>query len=388
MIGKSKFKIISYILSVCIIITLISFENISVRANNIASKPNFKIADLTATPSEVKVGEDILVSGKIVPEDFETIIKPKEIVLVLDTSGSMSNSIKLKNNYKSTKIEELKKAAKSFVETMNGVPNLKIGIVAYSTEATINPYSYNKGKKEVKSIDSKNSYEVQNYKSYSSNILDNGNDMLNKIIDNIKPMGGTNIGEGIRKAIYMLDNGSENTDKTIVLMSDGKPTYYSVYNNKDFYKEINNIYPSIAGTGSDTNDKTREYSNIIANMVKEKGYNAYSIGYGITDGKNDFMKIHASMRGLLNEKESTKENGFFETSDGSITEIFNQIAQNIKNSYELKYISLNLTFNKFFTLNIGGNKVNIGNINYNKISEDITNGKVVYHAEPVNFSLQ
>lgn len=428
--NKKKVRVISLLLSFIIIISFINLKNTSVKADQVATatEPKFTITNLKATPNPAKVGEDILVSGQINPQDFETTVQPKEIVLVLDTSGSMNETVILdkectevrvkyctthklpegsdnnkkghsfisdycvkhdkvgKHNDISTKIDELKKAAESFVETMKDVSNLKIGIVAYSTEATINPYNYNIGKREVRSLDSNTSFEVQNYKSYNLKLLDRSDNTLNQIINNIKPLGGTNTGEGIRKAIYMLDNGEKNANKTIVLMSDGKPTYYSTYSNKTFYKEINNNYPSVSGTGTSTNKETREYSNSIAKMVKEKGYNSYSVGYGITDGKDDFMKIHASMRGLSLSSESTKENGFFFKSEGSITEIFNQIAENIKNSYELKEVSLDIALNQSFNLDIGGNEVKVGNIIYEKVSEYKNTGKVRYHAEPVNFS--
>lgn len=421
---KKKFKEISLLIVILLVTTFIYVK--TSEASDVATQPNFTIQNLKATPDPAKVGEDILVTGQIVPQDFETTVQPKEIVLVLDTSGSMNEEITLdeeckeerikycsshnspessdyhNRNHKwindycqvhkksgkhyatSTKMNELKKAAKSFVETMKDVPNLKIGIVAYSTEATINPYEYNYGKRTIKSLDSSTSFEVQNYKSYNISLLEKNDVILEKIINNIKPLGGTNTGEGLRKAIYMLDNGDKNASKTIVLMSDGKPTYYSTYSNKSFYKEIDNEYTSVAGTGSSTNKETREYSNFIAKIINTRGYNSYSIGYGITDGKDDFMKIHASMRGLASEKEVNQENGFFEKSEGSITEIFNQIAENIKEGYDLKEVSLEIEFNQGFKLNIEGNEVNIGNIIYKKVSEK--GGRIIYRAEAVNFN--
>ena len=423
---KKKFKGISLILVILLVTTFISVKT---SASDVPTQPNFTIQNLKATPDTAKVNEDIVVTGRIVPEDFETTIQPKEIVLVLDTSGSMDNPITLEepctevrvnkyctthnssiinhsgSNHKwvddycvthkksgehnkvinSTKIEELKKAAKSFIETMKSVPNLKIGIVAYSTEATINPYDYNIGKKTVQSLDSNTAYEVQNYKSYNSNLLDKNDKVLGQIIDNIKPLGGTNTGEGLRKAIYVLNNGDKSASKTIVLMSDGEPTYYSTYSNKSFYKEIDNNYPKVAGTGSSTNSKTEEYSNLIASIVKDNGYNAYSIGYGLSsNGTKYFRQIHSSMKGLNSSTEANEDNGFFAKSDGSITEIFNQVAENIKDSYPINNVALNITFKDGFILNVGGNTVNIGSVTYKKVSE--TNGKVRYQAEPVNFS--
>lgn len=427
MINKKKFKIISIMIVLFVITTLISLNNINVKASNIASKPNFTITNLSATPNPAKVGEDILVSGKIVPEDFETTAQPKEIVLVLDTSGSMSDSVTLdelcseakekyctthgkwgnhsgnnhsweyycethnilgEHNKTSTKIQELKKAAKSFIATMKNVPNLKIGIVAYSTEANINPIE-RIGTKYINVNMNGRSYNSSenNYRLLGSNFIpvseETGLNNLNKIIDEISALGGTNTGEGLRKALYILNKGDQKANKTIVLMSDGLPTFASSNKSIDSLE-----YGSISGQGSGENDTASlNYAKEIGAIVKQKGYSAYSIGYGLNNnGVNNFKQIHASMKGLSSPNDANEQSGFFSKSDGSITEIFNQIAENIKNSYELKEVSLNIDLNQSFNLNIGGNEVKVGNIIYNKTSEDKITGKVRYHAEPVSFS--
>ena len=91
--SKKKIRVISLLLSFIIIISFFTFKNTSVKANQVttATEPKFTITNLKATPNPAKVGEDILVSGQINPQNFETTVQPKEIVLVLDTSGSMSD---------------------------------------------------------------------------------------------------------------------------------------------------------------------------------------------------------------------------------------------------------------------------------------------------------
>lgn len=394
MVNKRKFKIISIITSLFIMATLISLNTVKTKANNVASKPNFTITNLSATPNPEKVGEDILVSGNIVPEDFETTALPKEIVLVLDVSGSMKDEVKLEgkctevrrkyctthetsdpnhwgvfhrwideyctvhneqgeHNISSTKREELKKAAISFVETMKDVSNLKIGIVKYESNATI-------------VSDLKNINDVS----------------LITSINNLSANGGTNIKEGLRKATYLLNKGDVNANKTIVLMTDGNPTYYTTYENLD------DTNPKMGESGNSTDTKTIEYTtNFAKNQIATRKYNAYSIGYGLDSSGSKYLKqIHSAMKGLTSFEDVNDTNGFFTKSDGSITEIFNQIAENIKSSYELKEVSLEIGLNEGFTLNIGGNEVKIRNIIYNKVSEDKNTSKIKYHAEPINFS--
>ncbi|WP_250455099.1 vWA domain-containing protein [Clostridium tertium] len=376
MVSKRQFKIISIITSLFVISTLISLKSLNAKANDVASKPNFKITELNATPNPAKVGEDILVSGKIVPEDFETAVQPKEIVLVLDTSGSMSEEIasnkkcteqkifnycikhnKFGDHYEtSTRIAELKKAAKSFIDTMKDVPNLKIGIIKYASDATI----------------------VSDLKS--------ANDLsLTTAINGLNANGGTNIREGLRKATYLLNKGNSNANKTVVLMTDGNPTYYSKYD------QLDDTDPTPYGTGNSTTSETMTYTkNLAKDQIGSRQYNAYSIGYGLdTSGSTYLKQIHAAMKNLSTNTDLSEKDGFFSKSDGSITEIFNQIAENIKNSYELKEVSLDIDFNQSFKLNIGGSVIKVGNILYERTSNDEytrKTGKVIYHAEPVNFS--
>lgn len=107
MVKNKQKKLISIIISFLVVMSLISLKNFSVKANEELTKPTFKISNLTANPNRARVGEDILVSGELVPQDFEKKIKPKVIVLVLDTSKSMKDKISV-NGVETSKIEEVK----------------------------------------------------------------------------------------------------------------------------------------------------------------------------------------------------------------------------------------------------------------------------------------
>lgn len=507
--GK-KVKKISLILSLIMIISLIGF-NKSVVAD-IPSKPSFDL-DMTATPNPAMIGEDITVNGKIKPQPFETEIPAKEIVLVLDTSGSMEEEINElcelprgrycishsshesnhegrrhdwkddycsvhektgAHTYKKKKIDALKEAAKDFIETMKNVENLKIAILQYSSLATINPNNTN-GNETYYAIDrNPSSLTVTKYNSAGENFINASSSNLLTMIDNLKADGGTNIGEGLRKAIYILDKEESNASKSIVLMTDGAPTFYSAkkinktyeqwkndwkttgrnkdswtsgiseekvkaafdnwcsymdlktnftydnwkaqwngwvlltseekakiksafddykeYNNSNVYEEYydinNNPIKYVGGNGSSINDKSLNYAKYIGNLIKEKGYNSYSIGYGMnTEGNNALKSIHSSMTGnqLSDDKTKNEEKGYYQTSD-NIGGIFNNIATEILNSYPVNNLALNITFQDGFTLNIGGNKVDIGNITYTKVEGASSTNKVKYEAKEVPFS--
>ena len=278
-INKKNLKSFVIISLVCILL-LSTILNINA---GIGSKPDFDI-ELSATPTQALVGEDIIVNGVIKPKPFEAEVPAKEIVLVLDVSGSMGDKINVKceneriqkyctshdknevddknngwHNWKydycvqhsktgehtykstSTKISELKSACNKFIDTMKDVENLKIGIVTYSTSA------------EIKKIGSGSSQRAL--------IPANQVSDLKGIINGLNASGGTNTGEGLRRAVYLLDSSKEsnqNANKTVVLMSDGIPTYYT-QKNSNYYTDTTIESPSGISTGG------------IGNIIKNKG---------------------------------------------------------------------------------------------------------------------
>lgn len=377
--NRKGIKIISLLLSFIIILLLITFRNIEVNAD-ISNKPTFDVKIDSVSPNPALVGEDITVSGTITPQPFETTVPTKEVVLVLDVSGSMAGN----------KIKDLKEAAKNFINKMSGVPNLKIGIVTYSNYGNI------------KRVNNTALIKADDTKS------------LQKIIDDLTANGGTNTGDGLRRAAYLLNN-TTNSNKTIVLMSDGEPTYrvsnfewkwFLIKNELNFYKNISMeeyVNAGVFGTGnSDSDLKNTNYAMDIGKIINEKGYNVFSIGYGLSDtigageklSSLDKIKlIHASMLGrsikdndIIDDTVINEENGFYETSEGAIDSVFNRIADKIIDSYPINNVKLGINFNDGFSLNIGNNIINIGTITYNKKYQ---NGNIIgYKADPIQFSFK
>ena len=109
------------------------------------------------------------------------IISERDIVLVLDMSGSMHG----------TPLDETKKAAKQFVETVL-VDNVRIGVVTYDDTATV----------------------LSDFSMRKQTLISQ--------IDSIRSGGSTNIDAALQEAESMLDK-SKAKKKIIVLMSDGVP---------------------------------------------------------------------------------------------------------------------------------------------------------------------
>ncbi|MGN9160485.1 VWA domain-containing protein [Clostridium sulfidigenes] len=376
-IGYKAILCIGLILCMTATLVMTSASNASAE---VATKPAFEVKINSVSPEFPKVGEDITVSGEIIPKDFEAEVPAKEIVLVLDVSGSMADNVYV-NGKSSTKIAELKKAAKSFVDKMKNVPNLKIGIVAYSSNASI--------------------------KKVDKEILIDANKVneLKTVIDNLKADGGTNTGEGLRKAAYLLSTSKDkDANKTVVLMSDGIPTFYtsekyyyldyyeSYYDNqKDYYLDIENEeggYVNRSGDGTSDTPKLKDlgYAKGIGNLIKGKKYNVFTVGYGMNDdGIYRMKEIHKSMGGRLpNGTDYDESKSFFESSNGAIDKIFSEIADKIIDSYPINNVEMHMNLKSDFSLKVGGNKVDIDNVLY-KTDGEIREGKVTYTADPVTF---
>ena len=210
------------------------------------------------------VNNDITISGEITGRDFQLDYPEKELVLVLDVSESMNESVKGSGDnckldskglckthkdandpskgaanhpakYENTKINKLKDAAKEFINTLNNgkdgiqsVKNLKIAIVSYNSNGSsvlTNGF-----------IDSSNATDLNT----AINKLEVSKDK------NVK--NGTNTGKGLRKALYLLNKDNTKANKSIVLMSDGLPTYCTVVDtnliDKDG-KKVPNYYKDI-----------------------------------------------------------------------------------------------------------------------------------------------
>ena len=127
-----------------------------------------------------------------------------DVVLVLDGSGSMAygpNGEKDKVNANNpSRLTSAKKAAKTFISTLiTDDDSVKIGLVEYGES-------------------------IKNTQALTEN-----EKILNNFIDNkYSARGGTNLQAGIEKAHELLDNGSrEDSKKLVVILTDGIPTFFN-----------------------------------------------------------------------------------------------------------------------------------------------------------------
>lgn len=156
-----------------------------------ATKTAERIGDETSRSAKVK----ITVSGN--PYTLTTQ-KDREIVLVLDASGSMNDKI----GKDETKISALKDAAKNFIDgllTEENAGKIKIGVVWYSDKANTN-------------------------NSGVCALSDNGATLKN-CVSSKKASGGTNVQLGISIAKGLFTDADN--EKSLIVLSDGEPTLYN-----------------------------------------------------------------------------------------------------------------------------------------------------------------
>ncbi|NFF88885.1 VWA domain-containing protein [Clostridium botulinum] len=469
---KDFIRTISVFLSTIFVATLINESLVNAQLKNSSNNkyPSFDIKITSVTPEEAYVGENITVEGEIIPKSFN-IDKKNNIVLVIDISESMDAEItkqcdndrkdkwdkciyhNVSSKHKSTKIGEAKRAADNFIDKVSELnnPNIEVSIVAYAGKAVINPcnnYEDYKGrgflipayKAEAKVLhqiikELRADMSIEMPKSEQGPFYGTLFDIFGTFTNTVG--GGTNIGEGLRKAEHILryekdDYNNELTKFTIVFMSDGIPNnYVSDYNidRDDFLFDVNSTVTSIIGKNDKTGnwltdfikitnwpaaliilereksmiEASTKYAKNIGRSIESKKRKIYTIAYGQELNKTFFEKlldlignfrdyllsflgnisnkkpmdilkeIHESMGGEL-------EN-FRESDDDDLEVVFNEVCDEIIRDIKVDDIKLNLRLNTKLNLANGKNSVDINNIRYKADLYDSTK----FIAEPVKF---
>ena len=139
-----------------------------------------------------------------------TTTSPLDIVLVLDRSGSMNDDGKLNS---------MKNAVNSFIDSVANSANAekhRIGIVTFASSAS--------------------SYVELTY------MTQQGAADLEIKVDNIWADGATQVDEGLEEAQNMLNQVKRDSEKVVIVFTDGEPTSGSSFQNKVAAAAINNAY--------------------------------------------------------------------------------------------------------------------------------------------------
>lgn len=239
-----KKRVISLLLCLLMALSLIPTTAFAVDADPSAE------AGSTGTAGEVTVNKTAApVEGMVNTWDITLTVTAKDptpappnaqdVVLVIDNSNSMYDS----NWFSHSRMYYAKAAAKKFIDSLlpTGSGN-RVAIVYFGNDAHSNNAFYGadnkKGAKDYVDSISKHSDEYQ---------------------------GGTNIQAAINSAAGLLA-GSTNSNKSIVLLSDGEPTY--AYSNNN-----------LVGNGQWATDEVKTLTTDAASAAKTAGITIYSVAF-------------------------------------------------------------------------------------------------------------
>lgn len=241
-----------------------------------------------------------------------SVTTPQKAILVLDVSGSMNKSIT--QNSKNSKLATMKTAVNKFLTKFlpTGTEN-EVMIITYSEYANV-----------------------------KCGFTSNKNTAYNSIV-NIQASGGTNIDDGLTKANrYITEANAKNT--SVILMTDGLPCYYMVTTDEGY------TYRAEQGDGSYYAAIPANHAKEAAQLIKNKGSKAYSIGFGlnsipetgkIRDENNNRIDGNSRQEAKnLMKNIATSEKEYFDSYDeNKLNEAFESIAESITKTDESAPIS-------------------------------------------------
>ena len=200
-------------------------------------------SDFQTTLSAISSTSDTTISGK-----------PLDIVLVLDTSGSMNDPMGTGDNTK--RIDALKNAANGFIDAI-ATQNQSIADASKQHQVAIVKFSGEKTDEVGNDTYRKDSY-TYNYSQIMQNLTPckrEGADSLKNAVNSISPAGSTRADYGLEQAVKAFSSGRADAKKVVVFFTDGSPT-----SSRDFENEVANSAVK------------------IAKSIKAKGADIYTIG--------------------------------------------------------------------------------------------------------------
>ena len=237
--GFKKY-LLTLLISVSIFLVGVNYVNAEGTAGEI-------LLTKTATKEDKEKGRSADVTLTVNANGFTTVDKT-DVVLVLDRSTSMNG----------TSMENTKKAAKDLVNlliTDKTKDNTRAAIVTYGSELLT---------------------------SYTSDSLTNNATALKNTINSIPnsmKKQGTNVHAGLIKAEELLKNSGDDTQKIVILLSDGEPTYYLGSNNKLCGSGGSDWPDDSRGCTVNGNNRPSTVANAEATTIKNSGTKIYTVGF-------------------------------------------------------------------------------------------------------------
>lgn len=230
----------------------------------------------------------------------QTVSQPVDIALVLDVSGSMSETMG-----ETTKLAALKKAAKEF---LTNTANKNAAIADNGNKIRVSLVKFASTKRDTTGNDRYDSWDgKRNYTQIVNNLTDNMN-TLSASVDALQAGGATRADYGLEKANAVLDGARANAKKVVVFFTDGEPNSHSGFDGgvantavknaktlKDSGTTIYSVGVFSKADPSDTSGKFNAYMNAVSsNYPNATTYR--NLGTRV-DGGNYYM-IASNSEGL------------------------------------------------------------------------------------------
>jgi prepilin-type N-terminal cleavage/methylation domain-containing protein len=242
------------------------------------------------------------------------------IAMVMDKSGSMADNMAGQPNRVPSRISILKNEATSLIHSFAQEDNIDISLVPFSTSAN-NPSSF--------------------YPSQT------GESSLASIVNGFTALGGTNTGDGLRRAYWGLvtHNATVPTGirvrNYVIVLVDGVTTFGSVVSNsnRNYFTADGNVREGyldrtdprdttgqIVGNGSDLDSKGTAYVNTIGALLKTNSFaKTYVIGFSSLSSELDSVNDIADACG------APAERVFRADSQTALADVFETIREDIVN---------------------------------------------------------
>ena len=261
-----KKRLLAAVMSLCMIVSLLPVSALAAGNNQTGAVPGAaeQVPKVSATDEtgHVNISKAVSEDGKTltleayVTDEAETVVTsaPMDIVLVLDTSGSMKNPI---SGFKGpSKMSALQTAVKSFIQQVaEAMPETateenvqRISIVTFASNASM-----------------RCSLTAVNEAGVAS---------LNRIVGGLTGSGATRADLGLDKAKDILSDTGRNAGKVVILFTDGEPTSGNSFENEVAADAIN-----------------------TAHAMKQDGVTIFTVGV-FNNKPNDDNKVGQYMRAV------------------------------------------------------------------------------------------
>jgi Mg-chelatase subunit ChlD len=297
------------------------------------------------------ITEDIKVSYKVTPKPInfysvapEDYDKEKYIVVVIDTSGSMKWELNRNQDAATESASRLgvlkttlnSSSGNGFINKLEGMGNVNVGMVYYSDSAKLGNDVSDLSNTKIRNSKG----EIQDFAKMS----DQGQvSALKNQISTLDAEGGTNIGDGLRRAYWLLDKVNKDVKKYVVLMTDGDPNMYSYESRETGFlgnaRSVEYLYEDGlankigSNTYFDWEDYGLGYSKKMAEVIKQNIVSQYVIGF-TKEISDDKLKAIAASAGVTAKKAATPED---------LSSLYTEIAGEIKKDLPIKDLTFTAT---------------------------------------------